>query len=59
MINKQAFKLSGVTEEEYLQWCKDNGKCFSKVETRREFFQRIQANKLIKNEDNKVVGRRK
>lgn len=48
-INRYAFELSGVTEQEYRAWCKDNNLAAYKTSTKREFFKRIQDGRLRRN----------
>lgn len=47
-INKKCFDLVGVTEKDYIAWCRENKKPAYKVESKREFFRLIQAGRLIK-----------
>lgn len=49
-MNKQAFKLAGVTEAEYKRWCKDNHKAAYKAEVKEDFFARIQDGRLVRDE---------
>lgn len=53
-INKQAFKLAGVTEKDYKQWCLTNKKSAYKSSTKADFFARIQDGRLVKD---KITGK--
>lgn len=57
MINKNALKLSNITEEEYKKWCKDNNKYFSKPATKKEFFLKIQSGKIVRDKDGKIINK--
>ena len=57
MINKNAQKLSNITEEDYRKWCKDNNKYFSKPETKKEFFLKIQTGKIVRDKDGNIVNK--
>ena len=58
-MNKQILTLVGVSEEEYLDWCKVNKKRRSLLKTKQEFFKRIREGKLIRDEDGKLINRDK
>lgn len=47
-VNKQAFALRGVTVDDYLAWCKKKNRTKSKSSNMREFFQRIDDKRLVK-----------
>lgn len=47
-INKQAFKLRGVTVEDYFKWCKDKKKTKSSTKTMEDFFTRLDEGRLVK-----------
>ena len=47
-MNKQIYDLIGVTEKEYLNWCKENKKSALKIETKREFFKKITNEQLVR-----------
>lgn len=47
-INKQAFQLAGVTEQDYKRWCEENHKAQYKNEVKADFFARIQDGRLVK-----------
>lgn len=47
-INKQCFEIAGVTEKDYLNWCRENKKSAYKASSKREFFERIQDGRLVK-----------
>ena len=47
-INKQALRLSGVTEADYKQWCIDNHKPAYLSSTKKDFFDRIKDGRLVK-----------
>ena len=46
-INKQAFLFLGVTEEDYINWCKENNRPAYKNSSKREFFKQVEKNKSI------------
>lgn len=51
-MNKQIFNELGVTDEDFLLWCKENKKPRYKREVKQEFFKLIQDKKLkIQKED--------
>lgn len=54
-LNKQAFKLAGVTIDEYKAWCKTVNKPAYRQETKEEFFARIQDGRLVRNSEGKLV----
>lgn len=58
-MNKQILTLVGVSEEEYLNWCKENKKRRSLSKTKQEFFERIREGKLVRDEDGKLTNRDK
>ena len=58
-MNKQILTLVGVSEEEYLDWCKVNKKRRSLLKTKQEFFKRIREGKLVRDEDGKLINRDK
>lgn len=47
-MNKQIYRVIGVTEKDYLRWCEENNKPSYKQETKREFFERIREDRLAK-----------
>ena len=40
-INKQAFEVIGVTLEDYLLWCEDNGVPSYSEKTKKDFFAKV------------------
>ena len=55
-INKQSFKLAGVTEQEFKNWCKENKLQAYKPESKKLFFARIQSGQLVRDSvTNKLV----
>ena len=53
-INKQAFEFRGVTVQDYLDWCEKHHKPAYKPETKADFFARLDAGKLVK-QDGKLL----
>lgn len=47
-MNRQAFASVGVTEEDYMNWCKKYKKSYYKPEVKREFFARISDGRLVR-----------
>lgn len=47
-MNKQIYKIAGVTEDDYKQWCKENKKQAYKLESKREFFARLSDGRLVR-----------
>lgn len=47
-MNKQCFVAAGVTEKDYLNWCRENRKSAYKQSSKQEFFERIQDGRLVK-----------
>lgn len=58
-INKQSQKLVGITEQDFLDWCKENKKPSYKISTKREFFRNIEDGKIIRDENGKLHTLRK
>lgn len=54
-MNKQIYKIMGVTEADYKAWCKDTNRQAYKPENRREFFARLNDGRLVKDEHGKLV----
>ena len=54
-LNKQAFEVAGVTENDYKKWCKENGKAAYKQSSKEDFFARIQDGRLVKDASGKLV----
>lgn len=55
-LNKQAFILAGVTENEYKRWCKENKKPAYKQSSKEEFFARIRDGRLVRDvRTNKLI----
>ena len=55
MINKNALKLCGVTEEDYLNWCRENKKPAYLNSSKTKFFMEIHQRKLAKDSDGKLI----
>ena len=51
----KAFSIVGVTEQDYLDWCKENKKPHYRTSTKAEFFKLIQEGKLVKDKSGQVV----
>jgi len=47
-MNKQIYKIAGVTENDYKQWCKENKRQAYKLESKREFFARLSDGRLVR-----------
>lgn len=47
-MNRQIIEEVGVSERDFLKWCKKNNKPSYKPEIKKEFFTKIQEGKLIK-----------
>lgn len=54
-MNKEAFKLAGVTEDDFRRWCKENKKPMYLQSSKTEFFARIQDGRLAKDNQGKFV----
>ncbi len=50
-ISKHALELVGVTVEEYLQWCFDNGFPSYKDSSKKEFFSRINECRIVRDKE--------
>lgn len=58
-LNQQAFKLAGVTEEEFKAWCKENKKPMYLKSSKAEFFARIHDGRLVRDTDGKLIKKRR
>lgn len=47
-MNKQIYKIAGVTENDYKEWCKENKKQAYKIENKRDFFARLSDGRLVR-----------
>ena len=47
-INRQALIISGVSNDDYLTWCTENDKKPYEVKVRKEFFERILNERLVR-----------
>lgn len=54
-LNADGLKISGVKESDYFAWCRSTGKPAYKLETKREFYWRIQTGRLVKDRDGHLV----
>ena len=54
-ISKQALELIGCTVEDYLHWCKDNGFPSYKENTKKEFFKRINENRIVRDTESGLL----
>lgn len=54
-MNKNAFKIAGVSEKDYRVWCIENKKLYYKAEVKKEFFSKIQSGLLIKDSKGRIV----
>lgn len=57
-INKSAFAISGVTEADYLKWCREVHKPAYLKSSKKEFFKRIQDGRLAKDQDGNLIKKR-
>lgn len=58
-MNKQVTKLLGITEEDYVKWCKTNKRAIYKRDSRKEFIDKVQSGKLERDENGNFVKCRK
>ena len=58
-VNNQAFKLAGVTLDDYNKWCDENKKPRYLPQTKKEFFTRIHDGRLVKDKDGNLIKKRK
>lgn len=49
-MNKQIYKIAGVTEADYKAWCKETNHQAYKPESKTEFFARIADGRLVRDE---------
>lgn len=57
-MSKVSFDLVGVSEMEYMNWCKENNKPWYRRATKVDFFTRIQDGRLVRDKDGKLARRR-
>ena len=55
MLNRLAYDITGITEEQYRKWCAKNQLPHYKKETKLEFFKKVQSGKIVKNEVGELV----
>lgn len=53
-MNKQIYKVTGMTELDYKIWCKENKRPSYKRKTKQDFFERVLDGRLVK-ENGKLV----
>lgn len=58
-MNKRSLMLAGVTEEDYVKWCKDTKRAPYKTSSKTEFFNRIQEGRLVKDASGKLIKKYK
>lgn len=58
-MNRQCFEITGVTEKDYLDWCKEKKKSPYRTSSKREFFARINDGRLVKDKDGKLIRKYK
>ena len=59
-ITKKIFKVTGITEDDYREWCKTYKKSIHKPENRTEFFQKVLDGRIIRDTTTgKLVNKRK
>lgn len=58
-MNKQVTKLLGITEEDYVKWCRANKRAAYKKDSRKEFISKVQSGKLERDENGNFVKCRK
>lgn len=57
-MNKQLEKITGVTDDDYKQWCLDNHKPSYLNKTKRDFYGRILDGRLVKDAAGKKLLRK-
>jgi hypothetical protein len=57
-INTQAFALRNVTVKQYLEWCELKKKPAYLASTKKEFFERIDSGKIVKDENGHLIEKR-
>lgn len=59
-MNKQIYKIAGVTENDFKTWCKDTGRKAYKPESKTEFFARLADGHLVRDEKtHKLITKRR
>lgn len=57
-MNRQIFRMLGITEEEYKDWCERHSLPTYKATTKQEFFEAVQDGKVIRDsKTNKLVDK--
>lgn len=49
-MNKQLFELLGITEEDYIKWCRANKRAAYKKSSLKEFIEKVRKGKLVRDE---------
>lgn len=57
MMNKIAYDITGITEEQYRKWCAKNQLPHYKKETKIRFFRNIQSGKITKDSSGELVNK--
>lgn len=58
-MNKTAFRVAGVTEKDFKDWCQETGRAAYRPETKAEFFARIKDGRLVKDASGHLVRKYK
>ena len=59
-MNRQIFRMLGITEEEYKEWCESQSLSAYKVSTKQEFFSKIQSGQIVRDsKTGKLIEKRK
>lgn len=58
-MNRQIFRLLGITEEEYQLWCKEHDLPPYKQSTKQSFFEDIQNGRIVKDSKTGKLIKRK
>lgn len=49
-MNKQISELLGITDEDYVKWCRANKRAAYKKSSLKEFLEKVQKGKLVRDE---------
>lgn len=59
-MNRQIFRMLGISEEEYKEWCSNNYLVAYKISTKQEFFDKIQSGQIVRDSNTgKLIEKRK
>lgn len=56
-MNKEGLEMTGVTQEDYLRWCKRYKKPNYKPETKRRFFKLIKNGEITRDSEGNLIIR--